>query len=184
MRSELNNDERMNALFAAHFESVRAYCHRRLSVNDANDAVAEVFMTAWQKIDQLPAEPGTLPYLYGIARNTVAHSRRSFSRRRRLRDRVGSLAVDWPADPETVVLAGAERDGVMEALAGLSDADQEVLRLRTWEELTAPQIASVLGISTSAAEKRLTRATDRLRAAVARIDDRTRPHASQGGGER
>jgi RNA polymerase sigma-70 factor (ECF subfamily) len=184
VRSELNNDERMNDLFAAHFEPVRAYCLRRLPVNDANDAVAEVFMTAWQKIDQLPGEPGTLPYLYGIARNIVAHSRRSFSRRRRLRLRAGSMTQDRPDDPETLVMLEAERDAVFAALAGLSDADQEVLRLRTWEELTAPQIASVLGVSTAAAEKRLTRATERLRTAVARLDDRFRPHASQGGGER
>lgn len=141
-------------------------------------------MTAWQKIGQLPGEPGTLPYLYGIARNTVAHSRRSFSRRRRLTQRASSFAPERVDGPETIVLDGAERDAVTAALAGLSGADQEVLRLRTWEELSASQIAAVLSISTSAAEKRLTRATERLRAAVAKLDSQPRPHASQGGGER
>lgn len=185
MRGELNNDERMNALFAAHFEAVRAYCLRRLPVGDANDAVAEVFMTVWRKIEEVPPEPATRPWLYGIARNKVAHARRGFSRRARLGQRVAALAPAVTDGPETLVLAHAEQDSMIEALDGLRPADREVLMLRAWEELTAPEIASALGISVAAAEKRITRATSRLAAAVkGGSQTRLRPHASEEGGGR
>ncbi len=185
MRGELNNDERMNALFAAHFEAVRAYCLRRLPVGDANDAVAEVFTTVWRKIDNVPPEPATRPWLYGIARNKVAHSRRGFSRRVRLGQRVGALAPAVVDGPETLVVSRAENDSMLEALDGLRPADREVLMLRAWEEMTAPEIARTLDISVAAAEKRITRATKRLAAAM---HDTTltplRPHASEEGGGR
>ena len=185
MRGELNNDERMNALFAAHFEAVRAYCLRRLPVGDANDAVAEVFMTVWRKIDDVPPEPATRPWLYGIARNKVAHARRGFSRRVRLGQRVGALAPATTDGPETVVLSQAENDSLIEALEGLKAADREVLMLRAWEELTAPEIARTLGISVAAAEKRITRATNRLAAAMkGGTFTGLRPHASEEGGGR
>lgn len=81
-------------------------------------------------------------------------------------------------------MAKAEADAVDAALAELRPDDREVIQLRAWEELTGPQIAEVLGISTAAAHKRLARALDRLATQLRRQEKRNRPHASQKGGER
>ena len=42
--------------------------------------MAEVFLTAWRRIDQIPSG-SELPWLYGVAHNVVANQQRSFVRR-------------------------------------------------------------------------------------------------------
>lgn len=50
----------------------------------------------------------------------------------------------------------------MRALRGLSEDDQELLRLVAWEELARDEIALVLGISRASVRVRLHRARKRL----------------------
>jgi RNA polymerase sigma-70 factor (ECF subfamily) len=56
----------------------------------------------------------------------------------------------------------SEDSKVLEELARLSPADQEILRLSIWEELTSAEIAELLGIDAHAATMRLSRARNRL----------------------
>ena len=56
---------------------MRTYCKRRLSIHDANDAVADIFVTVWNKIDDIPPGDEARLYLYGIARNAVRNTQRS-----------------------------------------------------------------------------------------------------------
>ena len=56
----------------------------------------------------------------------------------------------------------------------LSENDQEVLRLRLWEELSVPEIAVVLDCSKKAASKRYQRALAHLDRRVATLDSRSR----------
>lgn len=55
-----------------------------------------------------------------------------------------------------------------EALAALSKKDREALLLRFYRSLSIREIASTLGIATDAAQKRIDRATERLRDKLAR----------------
>jgi RNA polymerase sigma factor (sigma-70 family) len=163
MTPQRANQARMDAIYAQHFNAVAAYCMRRLPGEAANDAIAETFLVTWRKLDQVPHAHGTLPWLYRVAGNVIAHQRRSFARRSRLRRKLGSVAPEPIAGPELQVLDHAANQEVLEALAGLGDADREIIRLRTWEELTALQIAEVLQISPAAARKRISRALARLK---------------------
>ena len=173
------------AVFDEHFEAIRAYCLRRLPVADANDAVAEVFVIALNKSDSLPNADRVRPWLYGIARNVIRHTYRSSARRSRLQSKLGGLDPGVEPSPEVVVVRRAEDEELLAAIDSLRQADREVLMLRVWEEMTAPDIAQVLGISVSAAEKRITRAFDRLRRAVDRTSlTVTEPHSHDKGGER
>jgi DNA-directed RNA polymerase specialized sigma24 family protein len=46
---------RFEALFAAYSPDIVAYCGWRAgSASDAQDAAAEVFLTAWRRLDALP----------------------------------------------------------------------------------------------------------------------------------
>lgn len=157
---------RLEAAFADHFDAVRAYCLRRLPVAEANDVVAEVFLVAWRKVDDMPDDSLVRPWLLRIAHFRVQHARRSFSRRARLALRLSSYPAPASESPEALLVAQYQRDRVTAALGKLRSRDQEVVRLRAWEELTAPEIAVVLDISVSAAEKRIARALDRLAAAL------------------
>jgi DNA-directed RNA polymerase specialized sigma24 family protein len=104
--------------------------------------------------------------LYGIAPGVLSNRKRSSDRRIWLTKKVSGLAQGTVDDPDVIVVR-AERDAeVMDALSKLKDSDREILMLSTWEELTAPEIAVTLSISisisTSAAEQRLHRATQRF----------------------
>jgi hypothetical protein len=70
---------RFELLFRDHAGAVRAYAARRSSLDDADDVVAEVFLIAWRRIDDLPDDP--LPWLLGVARRVLANRRRGEVRR-------------------------------------------------------------------------------------------------------
>jgi RNA polymerase sigma-70 factor, ECF subfamily len=48
--------QRFDALFASYNSDIVAYCGwRSRSASDAQDAVAEVFLAAWRRLEELPA---------------------------------------------------------------------------------------------------------------------------------
>ena len=56
---------RFDALFRERSPDVIAYCRRRArSSSDAQDAVAEVFLTAWRRLDDVPPGDATRIWLY------------------------------------------------------------------------------------------------------------------------
>jgi len=169
----MSNDEIFAAAYREHYWAVSRYVARRLDgrTSEVEEVVAEVFTVAWRRRTDLPAAP--LPWLYGVARNCLANAVRGYGRRRRLVDRLGN---DESAHGRQIVDSpDAETPGgwVHDALALLSEADQEVLRLTAWEELGIDEVAVALGCGRRAASMRLHRARRRLRAEI----DRLRPTA-------
>jgi DNA-directed RNA polymerase specialized sigma24 family protein len=151
-------EERFRALFARHYPAVYRYAGRRLGRDEAADAAAEAFTVAWRKIAQVPAEPNTLAWLYGVARRVVANAARSRRRRHRLAARAAQGIPDEAPTPDPV--------GVLAALEALRADDREVLRLAAWEGLGPREIGTVLGCSPNAAAIRLHRARRRLEEAL------------------
>ena len=150
-------------MFTAHQRPVLAYAMRRTRAQaDAEDVAGETFTIAWRRFDAIPADD-PLPWLYAVARRVLANHRRSLGRRERL---AALLRVE---DVATPMRAGDDVDGpAFAALATLSPADQEVLRLVAWEELGNQQIADVLGITPNAVAIRLHRARARFADALSR----------------
>jgi len=134
-----------------------------LPVADANDAAAAVFAVVWRKVDRLPPEDEMLPWLYAVARNEVGTIKRSMRRLGRLRAKLDGQPVRHTPSPEHVVVRNAGEAGLLEAIGSLRPDDQEIIRLRAYEQLSHPEIAVVLGISVEAAKKRSARALKRLR---------------------
>jgi RNA polymerase sigma-70 factor (ECF subfamily) len=155
-------DEAFETLVRSHQRSVLNYCARRASRADAWDAASEVFLVAWRRFDDLPAESEVRAWLLGVAYKVLSNQRRSAARRIRLFERVASI------ETTTAVLAGepfidSPVDGtVLDALARLKPTDREVLQLTLWESLSREEIAQVLGVSTDAVHKRYSRAKKRL----------------------
>jgi RNA polymerase sigma-70 factor (ECF subfamily) len=178
-----SSDTKFRQVFDAHLSAVQRYCVRRLRPADANDAVAEVFLVAWRRIGQIPDGDEALPWLLGVSKNVIRNLERSGRRVSRLKAKVEQEPLPANPGPEAQVVRHVEYAEVAAALESLSAADREVIRLRAWEELTAPQMAVVLGCSVSAAEKRMTRASQRLTKAVARRKVSVRPRAIKEGGD-
>ncbi|MEA5055398.1 MAG: sigma-70 family RNA polymerase sigma factor [Propionicimonas sp.] len=135
------------------YSYVRRHCHEA----DCDDVLAEVYLVAWRRYADLPADP--LPWLLGTARKTLAHLWRA--RDRQLRLTVELQAVGQLAGPDCAVEA-VERADLLAALAALHPNDREVLLLVGWDGLDAAAVATVLDISPVAARARLSRARRRL----------------------
>ena len=154
--------------------AVLGYALRRsASREDALDAVAETFATAWRRRADMPAEPAEIrPWLFGIARRCLANAARSSSRAGRLGARLAESFADVVVpDPSTLHEHRAESREVHAALALLSVEDRELVTLVAWEGLTPAQAATALGLTAGAARVRLHRARLRLRAALTAPSD-------------
>jgi RNA polymerase sigma-70 factor (ECF subfamily) len=157
---EANDTERFDALFAEHRRLVLAYALRRSAgAADAADAVAETFLTAWRRLDDVPPGEDARAWLLGVTRRVLANQRRGAGRRTALAGRLAeelSTQLAELAPPSDTDLA------VREALGGLSEADREVLLLAAWEGLEPGEIAEVLGVRAVTVRSRLHRARRRL----------------------
>jgi RNA polymerase sigma factor (sigma-70 family) len=161
--SEVERRQRFNALFASYSSDIVAYCSwRAASASDAQDAVADVFLTAWRRLEQLPAGDAARIWLYATARRVIANQRRSSRRRAALQER---LALEASSAPREHASDDREQTHVRQALYALGPRDREVLLLAEWEGLSPAQIAAVLGCLTVTARGRLHRARRRFRAA-------------------
>ncbi len=154
--------EAFRLLFDANYRDVEVYCRRRAPESLAGDAVSETFLTAWRRLEDIPAGSDARLWLFGVARNTLANLRRGANRRDHLHLRlVNEPAVSTaPLDPSIVVVG--DPSPLSDALATLSPDDQDVLTLVTWEGLSHAEAATVLGCSTNAVGIRLHRARQRL----------------------
>jgi RNA polymerase sigma-70 factor, ECF subfamily len=155
---ERDRGRRFDALFEAYRTDVVAYCAWRAgSASDAQDAVADVFLTAWRRLDDVPGGDAARVWLYATARRVLANQRRSIRRRAALAER---LALAAPAQTSS---SDPEGGLVREALRRLGPLDREALLLSEWEGLSPAQIASVLGCPKVTARGRLHRARRRFR---------------------
>jgi len=148
-------EARLEALFCDHFSAVRGYARRRAPESIVDDVVAETFLVAWRRIDDLPDD--VRPWLLGVARKTLSTQLRSARRRSSLVEKLS--AAELPAAFSQV---DGPDTGLIGALQRLSATDQEVLALAAWEDLRPREAAVVLGVSPAWYRVRLHRAKRRL----------------------
>jgi len=172
-------------LYSRYYRQVYAYCHRRTTSEHAEDAVAETFLVAWRRINELPQGDQALAWLYRVAYRTLGHQWRGLSRRGRLNKKLSSVGVETVNPPEDDFLVRSERSQVREATSRLKPAEIEVLRLAIWEELPQQDIAIALDLNIDAVRQRLSRAKKHLTDEYNRLENiRSKPPAAQKGGGR
>jgi RNA polymerase sigma factor (sigma-70 family) len=155
---------RFEAVYTAHRGSILGYVLRRTgSPDDAADVIAETFLTAWRRLDDIPRDPEARLWLSGVARRVLANHHRGERRRSALTDRLrADLAAGYrPPEPD-----GGQVE-ITEAFRRLPAADRELLALAAWEGLDYGQIAVVLACSRNAVRLRLFRARKRFAAELA-----------------
>ena len=155
------NETRFNEVFVAYHDEIWKYAMRRCAYDDAVNIVSDTFLTAWRRVQDIPAGDDARLWLYKVASHCVANYQRGKRRYLRLVTRL----ADKPPPASTAGIDGlaSDHDDLHHALAQLSRGDQELLRLLTWEELSHEQIATVLGITANAVALRARRARNNLR---------------------
>jgi RNA polymerase sigma factor (sigma-70 family) len=162
--------EQFAVLFDRHAPLIHRYVVRRIGREAADDLVAETFLAAFGKRRRYdPSYSDARPWLYGIATNLVGQHRREENRQYRIRH-AAIAELDVPGHAERVtadVTARAMRSQLTAALAGLPDAERDVLVLIAWEQLTYDEAARALEIPVGTVRSRLSRARARLRGVLA-----------------
>jgi RNA polymerase sigma-70 factor (ECF subfamily) len=170
---------RFEALFNAESRAVLGYALRRVRAReDAADVVAETFLVAWRRIDDVPVGREARLWLFGVARRVWANHARGDRRRHRLAERLREnlmteLGSDEAHDTGVVAL-------VRQAMTALDDRDREILQLTSWEGLTPAELATVLSIPAATARSRLHRARKRLKAELQVLGWRGERHEVSG----
>jgi len=163
--------QRFSTLWAEYSPRVMAYAQRHVDHSMAQDVVAETFLVAWRRLEDVPGHP--LPWLLVVARNTISSQRRS-----RYRQDLGASEferLERVAEPATGAdVVATERASMLSGLASLTFKQREALLLVAWDGLSPEQAAKVAGCATSAFRVRLCRARRRLRST---IDANARPPA-------
>ncbi len=147
--------QRFTALFRQYRTPVQDFARRRVGSDAAQEVVAETFLVAWRRLDDMPEH--ALPWLYRVAGYEVANLRRRLLKAANLEQVLlrDPFAVGDGPDPG---LTRGLAQAVGAAFGSLGPRDQEVLRLAAWEQLSAADGAAVLGCSVSAYRMRLHRA--------------------------
>ncbi|MCA9263081.1 MAG: sigma-70 family RNA polymerase sigma factor [Planctomycetales bacterium] len=145
---------------------------------DPSDVVQEALLDAAKRLPQyIDDQPlPFLPWLRQFAQNRLIDAHRRHLARKRdvnreadwhlsdhsVRD-LAKLLVTDATSPSRGVSRTELNERVRQLLSGMKPTDREILVLRHLEELSIADIASVLGITESAAKKRQVRALLRLR---------------------
>jgi len=154
---------RFRRLCEGHTAAILAYALRRVPREDAADVVADTFLVAWRRLDEIDPGRSSLPWLYAVARRVLLSQQRATRRQLAIAERVA--AAEPPGPDASSTTAGSQR--LLEALAELPEKEREVLMLSAWEELSSPEAAEVLGCTATAYRIRLHRARRLLRERLA-----------------
>ena len=157
-------------LYHDNYRMLLAYARRRVDAHTADEVVAEVFLVAWRRRDEVP-EGFERGWLFGVARNTILTAARSARRLSSLRSKLCSTSPPLRAD--NPVEATDHPSTLLPALRSLREADREILMLVAWEEMSHAEIGRAMGISPNAVAIRVHRARKRLQDRMSALAERS-----------
>jgi RNA polymerase sigma factor (sigma-70 family) len=176
-------DGRFVEIYESFYGFVYAFCRRRVEQSRVEDVVAETFLVAWRRIDEIPDGEDALRWLYAVAYRVVGHQWRGSARQRKLGKKLAVIAVEAATPPDQFVVVSDEAARVLQAASRLKRSDRELLIMAIWDELSYADIASILNIKTSAVKQRVYEARKRLTKEYNRLEKRqiSTPTAQKGG---
>ena len=120
---------------------------------DAEDAVSQAVLQAWQSLDKLRDKTAVRPWLVKIAVNCAYAQRRRQGKVIYLED-----VVPEPAAPDT-----SPNGGLWEAVCALPPERRAAVVLFYYEDMPVDDIAKALGVPTGTVKSRLSRARKQLK---------------------
>lgn len=154
------NSEAFGFLYDAYISQIYNFIYyKTLQKEIAEDIAAEVFLKAWQKINQFK-EGSFIAWLYTIARNKVIDYYRRYHDCKDIND-------CWDLKDSSDLISEVDLildiDKLKKYLRLLKNEDRELLIMRFWQELSFAEIAERLGKTEGAVKMSCSRALDRLR---------------------
>lgn len=153
-----NREERLTRMVEQYQASLLTMCYAYLHERElAEDAVQETFLKAYRAMDSFRGESSEKTWLTSIAINVCRSVHRNvwFSRvNRSVTPEDLSVAVWDDYDQDAADLAAA--------IQKLPDKLKEVVLLYYYQEIPMPEIAQIVGVTTSMVSKRIKKAHAKL----------------------
>lgn len=156
-------------LLRRHWAPIHGFFHRRVA-RDHEELVQRTFLACIEGCSRIRNASGFRSYLYGVANNVLRdHLRRSYRAVTR-EHRADRLECDGLVEPTpdprrstpALIDDGRDRGLLLRALERLSPAEQLVLQMSYWEQMSSAEIAQHCGVPSVTVRGRLHRARREL----------------------
>jgi RNA polymerase sigma factor (sigma-70 family) len=160
--AEQSHEPAFTELVRRHVDFVHSAARRMVCDSHlAQDVTQGVFVALAKQAPQLVGQPVLSGWLHRTAQNIAAQTVRTDVRRRAREQEAFAMNELLATEPNAVWENIAPH--LDTALGELSEPDRDALLLRYFERKSAQEMAQILGISDEAAQKRVSRAVERLR---------------------
>lgn len=162
-RARAGDTEAVESLVREFRPRIRRYCVTRLGQEVAEDVTQETCLALAGALARY--EERGVPFtsfVFGIAANKVAMARRSLARSREVVHAVPDRESPEPTPEERAVSGDSLRE-LLAPLATLPERQREILLLRVVDQLSADEVAVVLGMTPGAVRVAQHRALQALR---------------------
>ena len=151
-------------LVLAHQEAVFRLSYLLLGdPDDAEDVAQETFLRAWNHLKRFDTTRPLRPWLLNIASNLASNRRRSAGRYLAALTRASRHEPTSSSSTEEKSAREMDAKDLWRAVQTLSVADQQIVYLRYFLELSVAETAQALNIPEGTVKSRLSRALERLR---------------------
>ena len=165
-RVRKGDQDAARTLYERYFDRIYNYVYARLGrAEDAEDLAIDTMTRSLTRLDQFQDQGVAFSsWVYKIAHNaTIDHYRRH--------GKVTLVSLEQAtlpqsADPSELALEQLSNEDLRVALRALTDEQQQVLILRFFQDLTAPQVAGIMGKSVGAVQALQHRALGSLERAL------------------
>lgn len=156
-----NSEQAFATLVQRHINLVYSVALRRLgNIQDAEEVTQAVFVILARKADRLGKGTILSGWLYQAAQHTAANFQRAAQRRQR-RDQEAYMQFAQESQPD---VSWQQLSPLLdEAMAKLRPNERDAVVLRFFENRPIRDVAAALGLKEHAAQKRISRATEKLR---------------------
>jgi RNA polymerase sigma-70 factor (ECF subfamily) len=158
------------ALFERYYDMLERFFVNKVA-DSITDLVQETFTRCVKSRDKIKDNEKFRLYMFGVAFKVLDGHLRDRYRRGQQLDIDASAMLDLESGPVTMVVRRREHRLLLEALRTIPIADQVIVELHYWENLTTEEIAEAVGIPVGTARGRLQRAREKLGEVMQRLTE-------------
>jgi RNA polymerase sigma factor (sigma-70 family) len=167
-------------LARAYFPKVRMYFVTK-APHIYEELISRTFLRLVEKRDRYQGSSTFQAFVYGIARMILLEYFREVRRDARF-DPLTTSAIDLSGDRASTILGKREQHHLLlEALRQLELGEQELLELYYWQQLSGPEIATVIGCKEATVHSRLRRARIQLAHHYRELEQKPQEHDYEDG---
>ena len=149
------------ALYGQYKDKLYRYALYKLGdPDDAEDAVSECVLAAWQRIGTLRSAEAFGSWIFRILSNCCAARIRAMIT---ARDSLERVYNEGPASAGSISAPASASVELAEALSQLKDDEREVVLLSVIGDLSSSEIASLTGLSAGGVRSKLSRSLAKMR---------------------